>query len=420
MQLQMNNETEAIGRQALPPAPEDMNIPEQPRQRSGRHYAMQSFACIFCAAAALFVLFICALDKIDEIRDRGLLEYLSEEILKPGGDSKSLGDLMSVAAFGHSDLQADTDAEKPDIPVQAVPILPRIFYIPKEQIADEIYLEKEELERKIFELYSFDYSKVPSNKYAIIPTDLSAAQETELKNDTAFNINMAEISKQAKLLEPITPGADPLVLIVHTHGTESFSEEGSIYYDEQYNQPRSENTSENIVAVGRVLASELNARGIPTLHCEIMHDKESYIHAYERSAESIARYLEEYPSIQYVFDVHRDSVIRNDLSKLRPVTLYKGTPCAQIMMIVGSSEKGAGEYNWESNLILAEAIQQRLFSDTLGIPRKLYLRGASYNQQLAKHGLLLEIGSCGNYLSEAQNAAKAFAKAFADILFGKS
>ena len=83
-------------------------------------------------------------------------------------------------------------------------------------------------------------------------------------------------------------------------------------------------------------------------------------------------------------------------------------------------KKGAGEYDWQSNLILAEAIQQRLLSNTLGIPRQLYLRGASYNQQLAKHGLLLEIGSCGNYLSEAQTAAKAFAEAFANTLLGKS
>lgn len=418
MQTQIHNETELAGRQALPPPTENpvLKIP----RTGNRRYAMQSFACIFCAAAALLVLFVCALDKIDEIRERGLLEYLSEEVLKTNGGNQSLGDLMSAAAFGHRETHTDIEAAKTDIPAQALPVLPRIFYIPKEQIADEIYLEKEELEKKIFELYSFDYSKVPAKKYAIIPTDLSAAKDTDLKNDTAFNINMDEISKQAKLLEPVTPGAEPLVLIVHTHGTESFSEEGSIYYDEQYNQPRSEDTSKNIVAVGRVLASELNARGIPTLHCEIMHDKESYIHAYERSSESIARYLEEYPSIQYVFDVHRDSIIRSDLSKLRPVTLYKGVPCAQLMMIVGSSEKGAGEYDWQSNLILAEAIQQRLLSNTLGIPRQLYLRGASYNQQLAKHGLLLEIGSCGNYLSEAQTAAKAFAEAFANTLLGKS
>ncbi|MBQ6893681.1 MAG: stage II sporulation protein P, partial [Clostridia bacterium] len=209
---------------------------------------------------------------------------------------------------------------------------------------------------------------------------------------------------------------EPLVLIVHTHGTEGFAEEGKSYYNDSINYPRSEDVSKNIVAVGKVLCDVLNENGIPTIHCETMHDKESYISAYERTAESIKHYLEKYPSIQYVFDVHRDSLIRTDLTKLKPVTLYENEPCAQVMMIIGSNEKGATEYDWESNLVLAEAIQQNLFEDASGVARQLYLRGATYNQQYTKHGLLIEIGSCGNTLKEAKNAARAFGEAVVKVL----
>ncbi|MBR5011563.1 MAG: stage II sporulation protein P, partial [Clostridia bacterium] len=130
----------------------------------------------------------------------------------------------------------------------------------------------------------------------------------------------------------------------------------------------------------------------------------------------IKYYLEKYPSIEYIFDIHRDSLIRSDLIKLKPITLYGGEPCAQIMMIVGSSEKGASEYDWQSNLVLATAIQARLFEDAPHVARQLNLRGATYNQQYAKHGILLEIGSCGNTLEEAKNAAKAFGNALIDVL----
>ncbi len=401
-------------RAALPPAAAPAPKPKLPRG-----YAVGRFACIFCAMTAVFVLLLCALQKLDEILSRGFWEYCTEELLAASGDEQTtLGDRMSAVAFGDSLLDTETKEELA-ASLLSPTFFPRIYYIPKEQILDKIYYEKNELEQKIFELYSFDTSKVPNGAYPILPSDLSAGSDTDLKNDTTYTVDMQSIAKAAKLREAEQISKEPLVLIVHTHGTESFSAEDSICYGEDFNTPRSEDVSKNVVAVGKTLSEALNKKGIPTLHCETMHDKESYISAYERSAESIAYYLEKYPSIRYVFDVHRDSVIRSDLTKLRPVTLHGGEPCAQLMMIVGSDEKGAGEYDWKSNLILAEAIQQQLFADTLGVARQIYLRGASYNQQYAKYGLLLEIGSCGNSLAEANRSALAFADAFEKVLKGK-
>ena len=86
------------------------------------------------------------------------------------------------------------------------------------------------------------------------------------------------------------------------------------------------------------------------------------------------------------------------------------------MMIVGSTEKGAPAYSWDENLVFAAAIQNELFEAAPGVARTLYLRGASYNQQYAKYGILVEIGSCGNTLSEAKLAAKVFGNAVAAII----
>lgn len=390
--------------------------PQLPQRRYGS--IMQRFLCIFCALTAVSVLLLYALQKLDEIREQGFLQYISEELLGTNGEQDTLGDKMSAIAFGDLPLLEKDKETLGTLPQPSVS-LPRIYYIPKEQIATEIYDEQETLEQKMLALYAFDYSKVPADAYPIVPTDLSTGNATDLKNDTTYDVDMQEIAKAAALLEAQSIPEEPLVLIVHTHGTESFSAKDSICYSESFNTPRSEDVSQNVVAVGKTLCEALNKKGIPTLHCEIMHDKDSYVSAYDRSAESIQKYLKKYPSIRYVFDVHRDSLIRSDLTKLRPVTLHNGDPCAQIMMIVGSDEKGAGAYDWQSNLVLAEAIQQNLFDDTPSISRQLYLRGASYNQQYAAYGLLLEIGSCGNTISEANEAALVFADAFAKVLFGE-
>lgn len=391
---------------ALPP-----KIEESPPPQRKRRYPLQKVICIVCASVTVCTFGLCAFQALEEILAKGVWNAFSEMMLSKPSGSKTLGDRIGEIAFG------PLPPEKMDADSLQAPLaLPRIYYIPKEKIVAQKEASDAEYQEKIFDLYAFDPAKVPAGTYAILPTDLGTEDAQALKNDTTYTVDMAAVSEAAKDFPTEKVFADPLVLIVHTHGTESFSAEGSVCYAEDLNEPRSTDVSKNIVAVGKVLADALNQKGIPTLHCETMHDKESYIAAYERSAESIANYLEKYPSIRYVFDVHRDSLIRTDRTKLRPVTLRDGEPCAQLMMIIGSDEKGAGEYNWQGNLVLAEAIQQNLIADTYKIARPLYLRGASYNQQQAAHGLLLEIGSCGNRLPEAKNAALAFAEAFANVI----
>lgn len=391
---------------ALPPVAEE--LPPLKRQR---RFQLQKAACVICAAVSVGVFGICAFGRLERMLAKGMQTAITELLLASDAVSiGSLGESIGEVAFGPLPQTLDASTLQAPIP------LPRIYYIPKEKIQAQKESADAVLQQKVFDLYAFDPASVPENAYAILPTDLGTEDAHALKNDTAYEIDMEQIASAAAVFPKESIGAEPLVLIVHTHATEGFSAEGSVCYTEELNNPRSEDLSKNVVAVGKALADALNEKGIPTLHCEALHDKESYIAAYERSAESIQYYLEKYPSIRYVFDVHRDSLIRTDRTKLRPVTLRNGNPCAQIMLLVGSDEKGAGAYDWQGNLILATAIQEALLADTHKIVRPLYLRGATYNQQHAAYGLLLEIGSCGNRLSEAKEAALAFADAFASVI----
>lgn len=396
----MNHYNEKIQTEFLLPAA--LSPPDAAKRR---RFPAKKILSLLCALLAITTLCLCAAKKLNETLEKGVFETISDLLLSERAS-------ISESVFGSPVVDAKPAVSMPS----SYLTLPRIYYIPRESIIENSANEAKELEKKMFELYAFDYSKVPKGSYPIVPTDLSATSPLSLKNDTAYEIDTNEIALMAAERGKEVITKEPLVLIVHTHGTEGFSGKKPIYYNDEYNVPRSTDVSENAVAVGKVLAEALNKKGIPTIQCETMHDKESYISAYDRSAESIQYYLEKYPSIKYVFDVHRDSLIQSDLTKLRPVTLRSGEPCAQIMMIVGSGEKSGIDYPWQDNLVLAEAIQNTLFEDTAGIARQIYLRGATYNQQYSRYGLLLEIGSCGNTLEEAKNATLAFADAFEKVI----
>ncbi len=273
-------------------------------------------------------------------------------------------------------------------------------------------------------IYDFDYSAVPEGSLPIVPTDLSASElgEFYISNETPYNPNVAALSQTGGAVAAWSDlSADknaPLVLIIHTHGTEAYSAEGAVSYDESNVAPRTENTAENVVAVGSVMAAVFRENGISTLHCTILHDLESYKDSYNRAAATIKEYLEKYPSIKYVFDIHRDSLIRENGEKIRPVTEIDGESTAQVMSVVGTDYKGAAHPNWEINLSLAATLQSRLNDSYSKLARHIYLRGASFNQQYTEGSLLLEIGSCGNTLAEAKRAGEIVAKELSQIIKG--
>ena len=137
--------------------------------------------------------------------------------------------------------------------------------------------------------------------------------------------------------------------------------EGTDYYiDGEGDIARTSDTSKNVVYIGKVMADILNAEGIKTLHCEIMHDEESYQDSYSRAADTIKSYIAKYPSIKYVFDVHRDAIMKSDGSLVKAATEIDGESVAQVMTVVGSNYKGADFHDWEEHLSIALKLKNEL------------------------------------------------------------
>ena len=138
--------------------------------------------------------------------------------------------------------------------------------------------------------------------------------------------------------------------------------------------------------------------------------------AYSRSEESVERYLKQYPSIRLVIDLHRDGILTDVEAYVKTEIKDGDGSLAQVMAVVGTDENGTYIPNWEGNLALALQLRREMNLNDCGIGRPVYLRSASFNQELAPYGLLLEIGTGGNSLEQAKRTAEKIGDALAKII----
>ena len=270
-------------------------------------------------------------------------------------------------------------------------------------------------------LYDFDYSKVPEGCTPIIPMDLSLCSYGSgyINNSTGYSPDIAAlIEKKLKDDNPyelLAATSEPQVLIIHTHGTEAYSKDGAIYCESDSVDIRTADTAKNVVAVGRTVARILNENGISTLHCTVMHDSLQYNDSYARAEETIKRYMEEFPSIKLVIDIHRDSIIKSSGEIVRPVAELDGEAAAQLMCVVGSDWAGDTHPNWQNNLSLALKLREKLNGACENICRPVYLKPNTYNQEISPYSLLIEVGAEGNSLEEAERSAKLLARTIVSL-----
>ena len=247
------------------------------------------------------------------------------------------------------------------------------------------------------------------------PDGYDVAGGLYLYNRTSLDVDLAAAASASV---PITlPEEGPQILIVHTHGTEAYTPDGTDVYTPSDNNTRTLDNNYNMVRVGDEMEKVFTEMGLGVIHDTTLHDYPQYDGAYDRSAETVAAYLEQYPTIRIVLDMHRDALIGEDGTVYKAVTTVDGTSTAQVMLVLGSSE-GGEHPNWMQNLTLACKIQNGLNTLYPTLARPMTLRSSRYNQQLCPGSLLVEVGTHGNTLQEALAAARLFARAAGQVLLG--
>lgn len=253
----------------------------------------------------------------------------------------------------------------------------------------------------------------------VTPNNLAWYDADEVPALNIINRTKYSVDLNAFLKKPFPISTEindsPLVLIVHTHGSESYLENGYDFYSPKETF-RSRDAEKTVVHIGEVLCEKLNALGIGTVHDQTMYDITDFNKSYNYSREGIKNALSEYPTVRFVIDLHRDSVFDSNGNNIKPLTVLNGKDCAQLMLVVGTNEGGSDHPDWRDNLTFATHLQQKMNDFYPTLARPINLRSAAFNQALTKGSILLEVGSCGNTLEEAENAVLLFAQAYASLL----
>jgi len=233
-----------------------------------------------------------------------------------------------------------------------------------------------------------------------------------IKNETAYSVDVGELLLAGPTLR--LPEEGPQILIIHTHGSEAYTQAGLDRYEAEDNC-RTADTRFNIVHVGDELTTLLENAGLRVLHDREIYDYPSYTGSYTRSGEAVQRYLSEYPDIPIVLDIHRDA-LGSDGVIYKTMAEEEGVVASQIMILVGTDGSGLEHPDWRSNLALALYLQEAVGRKHPTLMRPVALVQQRYNQQLTPGSLILEVGCSGNTLQEALAAIRLFADGAAPAL----
>ena len=223
----------------------------------------------------------------------------------------------------------------------------------------------------------------------------------------------------ALITRPLTwdlTGEQPTVLILHTHATESYTKSaGENYVESAAFRTLDENY--NLISVGDHLAEMLEAGGLTVIHDRTLHDYPSYNGSYNHSRKAMASYLEQYPTIQLVLDIHRDASADNS-AQMTTTAMVDGRSSAQLMLVVGTNASGLNHPNWEENMALALKLYTQLERTSPGICRDINLRAQRFNQDESPGALLVEVGAAGDTHEEALTAVEVLAQGILALKHG--
>lgn len=211
--------------------------------------------------------------------------------------------------------------------------------------------------------------------------------------------------------EMIHQTEDKVVFIYNTHNRESFLP----HLPDVTNPNHAYHESVNITKASEHFAKALEKHGIKSLidttdFTQILHDKNwDYRRSYDASREVVKEVFQTNEQIEYVFDIHRDS-LPGDKTTLE----VDGKTYGKILFVIGAENR-----DYEKNLALATNLHERLEEKVPGLSRGVITKkGAGtnglYNQDLLDQSLLIEVGGYDNELTHINHSLDVLADVFSE------
>lgn len=244
------------------------------------------------------------------------------------------------------------------------------------------------------------------------PVTFSAEEAPEIGGACTYAVDKAALLTAPC---PVALEDGPQVLILHTHTSEAYTQTAGWTYTES-DPLRTTDGDASVVRVGREVAAALEEAGLEVLHDESLNDYPDYNSAYRTAREKTQKWLQDYPSIRVVLDIHRDAIADGSGGWTGEAVGLNGESCAKVMLVVGTDQGGGEHPHWQDNLNFAMKVQAAVSRSYPALCKPMDLRRERFNQQLLPGAMLVEIGSAGNTLPEALRAARAFGTALGGYL----
>ncbi|WP_059102677.1 stage II sporulation protein P [Shouchella shacheensis] len=171
----------------------------------------------------------------------------------------------------------------------------------------------------------------------------------------------------------------------------------------------------NITMTGEKLKQELDQRGFGA-HMEqrdaqaVLQERGlGYGASYDVAREFVQSAMKENEDLTFFFDLHRDSLPREETT-----VDINGVSYARTMFVVGTDHP-----EYEKNLKLAEDLHTIMEEQYPGLNRAVITKGGAgtngkFNQDLSPNSALIEIGGVDNTLEETYATTEAIADVFAE------
>lgn len=224
---------------------------------------------------------------------------------------------------------------------------------------------------------------------------------SETKEETGTGEAGEQNREETEEAEVVLTG-DPLVIIYHTHSSESYMP----YKESNYHRAEEEGTVRD---VGNMLEKKLKKQGINVIHDKTIHDRPSYNESYDRSLATIQSLAEKYPTAVYIIDLHRDAAAAS-AAEGKYIEI-DGKRVAKFSMVVGRANQ-----NYPELYDFANKISKKAESMYAGFGGYIIEKDYNYNEFVSNKALLLEVGNNKNTIEEARLCGSYFADVLAEII----
>src|SRR5699024_1392452 len=127
--------------------------------------------------------------------------------------------------------------------------------------------------------------------------------------DSPGDYNLDDIPEPVNVKKIKFEEDKPYMFFYHTHTTEGYKpfEKKNSYYNS--------NNDKNVVKVGDTISKVLEAKDHNVEHNTKVHSEPSFNQSYSRSLNTVNKAKEDEENLKFFFDIHRDGIDENKLSK---------------------------------------------------------------------------------------------------------